>query len=329
MKKKYRILKFLIPVVLLCFIISKIDFVNLGEIFDKSNKLLLSLAFLSFPLRYIIFTLRWKIVLGIFGNNHISFIKLLKTIYVGFFAGFFVPASVGIDIYRVFALRNTNTNHINIGLIFQEKLMGLVVCGFFVLLFSNYIGIDMGNIYPYIRDGLYAIIIITLAILMTLLFFKRNSTVQHLIKYIEKKLTLLIKYFAQKFKKEVKIEEGFFNKVLTVSLYPKMILIVALFGILNQLVGAIFSNIGFKAMGVELDLVYNLFANPLMNIIFLLPISFGGFGIREGAYIVIFGLVGIAAEVSLLVSFIFMASGFLNVGIGGIVFLLDKKKLNV
>lgn len=317
---------FVVPVVLLFFIFSKIDFVKLGEVFEKSNKLLLYVAFMSFPLRYLLFTLRWKLVLNMFGRNNISFFRLLKIIYKGLFAGYFVPASLGVDIYRVIALKNTETNHINIGLIFQEKLMGLLVCGSFVLFFLSFIEIDVGSVYPYIRKLLHAIIVITLAVLLSLLFFKKNKTVQLLLSFIEQKLIWLVKYFTLKFNKEASIKEGFVNKVLEIILQPKMILVVVLFSVINQGLGAVFANIAFKAMGADISLVYNLFANPLLNIIFLIPISFGGFGIREGSYILIFGILGIAAEISLLVSFIFMVSTFINVGIGGIIFLLDKKK---
>jgi uncharacterized protein (TIRG00374 family) len=317
-----------LPVILLSIIFTKIDFAKLAEVFMQSNKLLLCLAFLSFPIRYLLFTFRWKLVLNLFGKDEISFLRLLRTMYIGFFVGFFVPASVGIDIYRVVSLRNTNSTHVNIGLIFQEKLMGLLVCGLFVLFFSAYLNVNPGTVYPYFRAALYGGILLCFLLLMVLLMFKKNVQIQKLLRYIEGKLIKLLRWFTLKFKKEINIEEGFLNKVLSVSLVPKMILVVLLLSILNQGIGAIFANVAFRALGTDIPLVYNLFASPLLNIIFLFPISFGGLGIREGSYILIFGILGIAAEVSLLVSFIFMVSTFINIGIGGIVFMLDKKRLN-
>ncbi|NQU53950.1 MAG: flippase-like domain-containing protein [Bacteroidetes bacterium] len=328
MKRWYKILRIVIPIVLLTIIISKIDFEILGEVYVRSNKSLLILAFLSYPIRYLLFTVRWKLVLNMFGKHDISFLHLLKTIYIGFFVGFFIPASVGIDIYRVVSLRKTNSTHVNIGLIFQEKLMGLVVCGFFVLFFSSFLNVDLGKIYPYVRNILYAIIFVSLFILTVLFLFKTNLHIQKILSFTEGKLIKLLGWFTLKFKKEIKLEEGFLNKVLKVSLFPKMIMVVLLFSICNQGIGAVFANIAFQALESDIPLVYNLFASPLLNIILLFPISFGGFGIREGSYILIFGILGVAAEISFMVSFIFMVSTFINVGIGGIIYILDKKTLN-
>ena len=325
MKKLLTIARIILPVILLVFIITKIDFPRLIEVYGKSNKLLLVLAFISFPLSYALFSLRWKIVLNMFGYKSISYLRLLKTVYIGFFSGYFLPASVGIDIFRVVSLRKTKTTAINIGLIFQEKLMGLLVCGFLIVCFSGLIKIEESSLYLQIRNVVYLILTLTLLILFVMLLFKKSKFVNWLMGIAEKRLSLLIKWFAMKFKKDVKLEDKFIRKVLHVSLLPKMILIVALFGLLNQFIGAVFSNVAFHAMGANIPLSYNLFANPLLNIIFLFPISFGGFGIREGSYILVFGLLGVTSEISLLVSFVFLISTLINVAIGGLILMFDKK----
>ncbi|WP_297092405.1 lysylphosphatidylglycerol synthase transmembrane domain-containing protein [uncultured Draconibacterium sp.] len=325
MKKVLRLLQFVIPVILLAIVFSKIDFSKVAEVYVQSNKVLLFLAFVSFPLSYALFSLRWKLVLNMFGKRNISYLRLLKIVYIGFFSGYFLPASVGIDIYRVYSLRKTDTTPVTIGLLFQEKLMGLLICGFFILFFSGILSINDQLVYPHIRTILYVFLSILILVIALMLLFKNSRVVQLVLAFIERKLFDLIKWFALKFNKEVKVESGFLNKILQVSLYPKLILLVAAFSLINQFIGAVFSNIAFNALGAEIPLSYNLFANPLLNILFLFPISFGGFGIREGSYILIFGLLGVSSEISLLVSFVFLISTFINVGIGGILFMFNKK----
>jgi uncharacterized membrane protein YbhN (UPF0104 family) len=56
-----------------------------------------------------------------------------------------------------------------------------------------------------------------------------------------------------------------------------------------------------------------------MTFIFLLPISFGSIGIREGAYIFFYGIFGMDQEAALLLAFLTLSGAFLNVFIGAIV----------
>lgn len=325
-KKGIKILKLAVPIVLLSIIFFKIDIEQLGAVFANSNKQLLLIVFISFPLRYLIFTFRWKIILNKFGNNRIPFFRLLKIIYMGLFVGYFVPTSLGVDIYRVIKLKKNNISHINIGLIFQEKIMGLVVCALLVLFFSEFIDVNMGDIYPYMKNILYVSITSALVALVVLLLTRESTKAQFILNLAERKLTVLLKHFSFKFNKEVKLEDGFMKKVLKISLSPKLILIVILFSVINQCIGAVFANIAFQSFGININILFNLFANPLLNIIFLFPISFGSLGIREGAYILIFGILGINAEISLLVSFVLLVSILINIGIGGILYIQDKKK---
>jgi uncharacterized membrane protein len=61
-----------------------------------------------------------------------------------------------------------------------------------------------------------------------------------------------------------------------------------------------------------------------MTFIFLLPISFGSIGIREGAYIFFYGIFGMGQEAALLLSFLTLAGAFLNVFIGAIVLQISS-----
>ncbi|MFO7864106.1 MAG: lysylphosphatidylglycerol synthase transmembrane domain-containing protein, partial [Salinivirgaceae bacterium] len=94
--------------------------------------------------------------------------------------------------------------------------------------------------------------------------------------------------------------------------------------ILIQLIGALFVNMLFFAFGVDIPLIVNLFLVPVMNLLFLLPVSFGGIGLREAAYVILYGAFGVTEEISLLVavtSFIFL---IVNNSLGGIITLAEN-----
>src|SRR6185436_16735980 len=49
-----------------------------------------------------------------------------------------------------------------------------------------------------------------------------------------------------------------------------------------------------RALGLKIDLAYFFLFVPLLAVIVSLPISFNGIGVREGAGVVLFGLVGVS-----------------------------------
>ena len=100
--------------------------------------------------------------------------------------------------------------------------------------------------------------------------------------------------------------------------------IVLTFGI--QLVSATCVHIYFWALGYDLPFIANLFVTPILYFIFFLPVSFGSLGIREGAFILLYGLFGVPPETALLISFFALSGTLLNNLIGGLLMLLSNVK---
>jgi len=63
-----------------------------------------------------------------------------------------------------------------------------------------------------------------------------------------------------------------------------------------------------------------------MFFIFILPISFGTLGIREGAFIFFYGIFGMDQEAALLLSFLSLSGRLLNVVIGAIILQVSSVK---
>ena len=60
--------------------------------------------------------------------------------------------------------------------------------------------------------------------------------------------------------------------------------------------------------------------------VFLLPISFGSLGIREGAYVLFYGAFAVPMETALLVSFFNLLGMLLNNLVGGIILALNPNR---
>jgi uncharacterized protein (TIRG00374 family) len=82
----------------------------------------------------------------------------------------------------------------------------------------------------------------------------------------------------------------------------------------------------FLALGVRLSFWTLLFANSVFFLLFILPISFGSLGVREGAYILVFGLFGISPETALAASFLSLAGLIFTISAGGIISLTENFK---
>jgi uncharacterized membrane protein YbhN (UPF0104 family) len=82
------------------------------------------------------------------------------------------------------------------------------------------------------------------------------------------------------------------------------------------------------AVGIELGFSYYALFVPLMAIMASLPISVGGFGVREAFAVVLFGSVGLGEEMVLSYTFLATFASFLGAIPGGIAFAMmsDQRK---
>ena len=80
----------------------------------------------------------------------------------------------------------------------------------------------------------------------------------------------------------------------------------------------------FQSTGEGVPLLAVLFVTPLLIVINGLPISFGGLGVREAGFILLYSLFGVPAELALFASICSFMSLLSSYAIGGLVLLLAK-----
>jgi hypothetical protein len=93
-----------------------------------------------------------------------------------------------------------------------------------------------------------------------------------------------------------------------------------------QLLSSFAIFIFIKALNYDLPYYIPMFITPVMFFIFLLPISFGSLGIREGAFIFFYSIFGMDQEAALLLSFLALSGRLLNVIIGAIILQVSSVK---
>ena len=80
----------------------------------------------------------------------------------------------------------------------------------------------------------------------------------------------------------------------------------------------------FQSLGSNIPLEYHLVFYPIIAIISIVPITFGGFGIREGFFAYFYALIGVNKEISLFASLLVYFLLILSPAIlGGIIFIIE------
>ncbi len=255
---------------------------------------------------------------------------LLRHYWTGMFVGYFVPGGLGTDIYR--AARMTSEPggfRLNAAAIVGERVFAvfataLLLMASYPLVLGRLIGDPrivriVGFIYV---SGLSVLVVLAIAALLN------SSLGARLRDSVRQRMGSEINRVVQEIDGRSAIRSGnvdgwqllnpFFN-------WKNQLLIIAM-TILSQVIASVGGKFLLLSINVNLPLTTHLFVWALLYLCFLLPVSIGGFGIREAAFIVILGLFGVSRENALASSFISLASVLITVGAGGLIWLNDGLK---
>jgi hypothetical protein len=108
---------------------------------------------------------------------------------------------------------------------------------------------------------------------------------------------------------------------------PRFLLAVFLYSLCGQFaaIGAIF--VLARGSGIEVALVDCVLIMPPVMLVSALPISVAGWGVREGAMVIAFGLLGVPHESALILSVQFAVIGYLAASPGAIAWYLEADRI--
>jgi len=324
-----KIFYYTIPPVILVYIFMNID-INSFFAALKNIELKYFLMGLSlYPLIISIGAYRWYYLKRKMINPGIPLSFSMNNYWIGRSVGFLAPGSIGWDIYRIIAATKKYGSLIkNTIVAVIEKLLGLTVCSLIIIVAFPFLNIDSNDVLNRIMIFAY-IIFFSLVVFVAIggLFSKRFEFVARIANRVQKSLLdklentrfKLSEYLSQETGEDQEIKYNFRKIIPSIP-----VLLVLSFAI--QL-GTSFA-IWLIIMSLNYDLPYYvpLFVAPVLTFIFLLPISFGSLGIREGAYIFFYGIFGMDQEAALLLSFLTLSGALFTVLIGAIVMQISSVK---
>ena len=266
---------------LLLAILWKIDTGAAGEIVAQTNVPLLFLAALIFLLIRTITALRWFILLRVYGVE-IGYLAVLRITFISTAIGQFIPGGAdAASIYQVFKgggkLSEISTAALLDRLFGISAMLAIATVAILVVVDDSQLqDLALTLIIGSIVALAFAIVLMRSGLLQRLLRDRPGSRLRQLTAGLRRAIELLS-------------DSSKFGSIV----FPS-----ALTSILVQVlrVGAFFAV--YASLGQEIGLGYFFAFVPLVFLAIAVPISVGGFGVREASLALLFSTAGVAAEVS-------------------------------
>jgi uncharacterized protein (TIRG00374 family) len=293
------LVKLFISVLLLLWVLSKTDLLQVKEAFTQINFFYLLIAFSLHFVGVILTVWRWSISLKILGAP-VRFGRLAQSFMVGQFFNTFLPSTIGGDFSRALDFKKELGGARSFAAVFMERfsgLVGLVLLATVALPFAQKV-IPPGSSLPWM----------VLAILAFFLLFI---------------VVVLLPQTSQLLGQESKLAR-FHAGLITYSKHPKPLAFVLALGLLLQLnviVHYFFLSLG---LGLHLPFLYFFIVIPILKVVLLFPFSINGIGLRENAFIYFFHVIGASTAAAVALSWLDLAMVLTLGSLGGLIYSLRK-----
>lgn len=300
------IIKILISAILIVWILSSFQIQNIYTSISNASIFTFLMCLLYWIFSIISFnSLRWYLLL----QYKISFYKIAQLNFIAQFYSIILPGQVAGEISKLYIQKKGTKKIEHYGAsIFIDKILGIIgllgvcIAGIIstktqlpvVLLYSTVILFFLGIFMIYF----VRIPLIYNSILKTMLFIKAKYI------FLSSLCSIIISFF-----ESLKI---YSNKTL-------IILMGILLSILFQLSGVFIIDLLAKDMGINILFFDWCWIQGVLSLALLLPLTFAGLGIREGTLISILGILGVAPEKALALSFSILGLQIILASIGGLI----------
>ena len=300
------VFKLLITLSILTVLLYQLDTNVILDLISEANLLLLFISFVVLVVQIILSSFRWRILL-VKISIHIDFLSTLKLMWTGLFFSQILPTGIGGDAARVYLLKKKGVNlKTAISGVAWDRItamVGLIILIIFGSLFTLQQDNNLLAKSGLISSSLLCFVLLCILYVDHLPILGKSKFIQNYNKYIEHGRLLCLS-------KEVA------PKIIGLSI---IIQILSVFSVI--LIGA--------ALGVSLSVIGILIVVPLSVLTMALPISFAGWGVREGAMIAGLSLLGINPEIAFSIAISFGFGLALASLIGGVFWLSVSDRIEV
>ncbi|MDZ7314999.1 MAG: flippase-like domain-containing protein [candidate division KSB1 bacterium] len=302
-KKLQTVVRLFVSLALLAYVFYKAGLTQLKSTLLQADLFYLFLSVALTPLLIWASSWKWQIILRAMGIR-LSAGKCFGLYAVGYFFNTILPTNVGGDVVRAYAVgKSTGKNAEAFSSVFVERFTGLaVLLAFAVLAF-------LLAIRRLSSTWLIAALILSVLGFFLIFFLALNpnmlSTLRRLLPF--KPLnSLLLKL--QKFQ----------NATLSLRGHPRVLAFAMVNSVFFYLLAVINVYVTSWAFSRDLSFSDSLIVTPIIMVITMLPISIGGIGLAEWAYVFTFERFGLLGAVGLSTALLMRAKALLAGLFGGL-----------
>ncbi len=291
MTKRQRFwLQLIISGILLGVLLAFLDFKEAKDVLSRIQPQFILLMFLLYAGDRVLMAFKWNLLLKVH-DNHFSFMDSVKVYYISTFIGYLLPlGGVGPDLVRLYKIKEKGVpTQVGLVSIVVERILGLIASLLFVIaggitLLELLVSRDLEPVIQWIVGSTVA------GTFVVLLFIFNDS--------LRGRLLRANKIFAHPKLKDFFVALGKYKGS------KGMLFIFLVLSLIENLFPLFVIYVAGVALGVPLTPWYCLAVVPIATVLERLPISFAGIGLREGSFIVLFGLMGIAYAEALLIGLV-------------------------
>lgn len=302
----FRVLKVAATAAILALLWRKLDPDRLAVVWASANLLWLLPVMLVKGVGIFSSILRWRWLLR--GQDlEVPLGHLVGSFLVGRFIGMVVPSTIGLDAYRAYDIaRHAKAPARSIAVILVEKVIGLFALGLLVL-------VTLPGGQRFVPPGALLSLSVLFLVPVGLAFYLlvRPGAVEALAR------RLIPPFFGlrERIGRAAQAAGRFAHR-------RRVLAIATAFGLIVHLSTASMYLFTARAVGADVSPSEILFVAPLMIVATLVPISFSGFGVREGAFVFLLTRIGVPAEQAALLGTLGFIGGEAFSLLGGAVFLM-------
>jgi len=290
------LLKLAVSAGLLYYLFRRTDFSLLWQSLKGLSWSWALLAVATFFVFQFISALRWQrinICLG-FPKDYLYFCRIY---FIGMYFNTFLPGLLGGDIVRVFYLvKDGAPKSVASFSVLYDRAFGFLGAMFLLLVF---LPMEGDFLPPLARESLF---FLSAGVLLTILF---------------------LVLFSKKLRERIGHE---LFQTLTSVAQPARFLELLLLGLAVQVLFNIHLIFLGRALGIDLAWSKFFLIVPLMGILASLPISLGGFGVREGTLSYFLELLGYPPELGIALGFLTYGVMLLGGAVGGFLYLWGGRR---
>lgn len=306
------LLKLVVSAALIAFIFSRADLAALGARLAGANGLLVLLALIAYFGAIVMNTAKWAVLLRAQAPG-VPFGALLRYTFIGVFFNNILPANIGGDVMRGYGLSAYTESKLDAAAsVIVDRLVGLMA---FVssAVVAALIAIYTTHLPDLVVVGAVAIVALAALVFAFAVLFSRRLRI------------VLARLFDWSLLRPLAPVYGRLADAFGAYRFRyKTLLAAYLIGMTGLMLTNAVNYLLSQALGGGISFLAIALFNPLIALVLLIPISVGGLGVNQNAYVGFYGLVGVPHDHALAVSLLIQALIIISSLPGGLLWLRGR-----